>query len=47
MLRRPLESAEHLPIILMSEIEFAEDPAFVAGIVDPGDLASGRQSEVR
>ena len=35
------------PTILMSEIEFAEDPTFVPGIVDPGDLASGRQSEVR
>ena len=31
----------------MSEIEFADDPAFVAGIVDPCDLASGRQSDVR
>src|SRR4051794_25274040 len=38
---------KHLPTILMSEIEFAEDPAFVAGVVDPGDLASGRQSDVR
>jgi hypothetical protein len=33
--------------VLLAKIEFAEDPAFVARIVDPRDLASGRQITAR
>jgi hypothetical protein len=34
---------ERLIGVLLAKIEFAQDPAFVARIVDPGDLAPGRQ----
>ncbi len=38
---------EHPFGVLVPEIEFADDPAFVARIVDLCDPAAGRQIEVR